>query len=87
VPVVLLDPGVDAGWDMGAPWARRLWRTVLQVCDDLRQGETNGYERPSQDNGDQMNQIACIWCFEASAETCNGVEEENCAVEEAIAAE
>ena len=87
MPVMLLDPGVDAGWHVGAPWAGGLGRAVLEVCDGLREGEASGYEGSGEDDGEQMSQVASIWHLDTSAKTCDGVEEEDRAVEEAIAAE
>ena len=84
---MILHPGVDAGREVRAPRARRFGRAVLQVCDCLREGEADGYEGAGEDGGDQMNQIACAGCFEEGAQTGDGVEEEDRAVEEAIAAE
>lgn len=84
---MFLDPGVDAGWNVRAPWARGFGRAVLEVCDCLWEGEADGYEGSGEDSYDDMSQIACVGRFEKTAETCDCIEEEDCAVEEAVAAE
>ena len=84
---MFLHPGIDAGWEVGAPWARRFGFAVLEVGDCLWEGEAEGYEGSGDDDGNEMSQVACVGRFEEGAETGDGVEEEDRAVEEAVAAE
>lgn len=86
VPVVFLNPGVDAWECASAPWTGVGGCAEFGVGDCLREGEGKGYEGACDDDAEEVEEVDCFTGYQEGAEGDEGVDEEDCAVEEAVAA-
>ena len=52
----------------------------------MREGEGKGYEGACDDDAEEVEEVDCFTGYQEGAEGDEGVDEEDCAVEEAVAA-